>query len=78
MIPATNKAFRDHFENALSLGIEAEVKDYLNRLWLDYPDTFNTEDYYEDFMSYVDQHFRMVWIYTAMDDWSMAAYRGLF
>ena len=76
MNPATNKAFRDHFEGAMELNIEAEVRDYLNRLWLEHPDSFETEDYYEDFLSFVNQHFRMVWIYTDMDDWSMAAYRG--
>ena len=66
--PVPNSAFRKHFEDALSLNIEAEVKDYLNRLWFDHPDTFDTEDYYEDFMSFVNQHFRMVWVYTDMDD----------
>jgi hypothetical protein len=68
MKPVPNKAFRDAFENAMELFIESEVKDYLNRLWFDYPNTFESEDYYDDFMSFVDQHFRMLWIYTDMDD----------
>ena len=68
MIPVPNQAFRDHFESALELNIEAEVRDYLERLASDHPDSFETQDYYEDFMSFVDQHFRMVWIYTGMDD----------
>ena len=59
-----NKHFRDHIEGSLDLILESEVRDYLNRLWLDAPDSFDVDALMPEFMDYMEEHFRMVWIYT--------------
>ncbi len=66
-VPITHiptRSFRNAFEDAMELHLETEVRDYLNRLWLDDPDSFDVDEHMDEFMDYVQEHFRMCWIYT--------------
>ena len=63
-IPTPDKAFRDSLDDSLAINIEAEVRDYLNRIWLNNPDSFDVDDVMQSFMDYIDIHFAMVWIRT--------------
>ena len=68
MNPVPNTAFRNHLENALELHLQSEARDYLNHLWLEAPDSFDVDLTLAEFIDYIDDHFRMVWIYTDTED----------
>ena len=61
-----NRQFRHAIEDAMYLHLEDEVKDYLNRLWLDDPnrESWSTEDYEQTLMEFVENHFTIQWLYN--------------
>ena len=59
-----NKEFRTAIEGAMELNLESEVRDYLNRLWLASPNSFDVDEVMTEFMDYMGNHFRMVWTDT--------------
>lgn len=58
-----NKDFRTSFESSMQLHLESEVRDYLNRLWLASPNSFDVDEVMTEFMDYMDEHFRMTWVF---------------
>jgi len=60
-----DKRFRRHIEDALALNIEAEVKDFLNRTWLDDPnrDDWDTTDFEQQLLDFCDDHLLIRFVY---------------
>lgn len=60
-----DQRFRDAITDALYLHLEAEVKDYLNRMWLDDPnrESWSTEEFERTLIEFVDEHLAIQWLY---------------
>ena len=58
-----NKEFRIDLEDRMEICLKTEVRDYLNKLWLDSPNSFDVDETMLVFMDYISEHFRMTWVY---------------
>jgi len=57
--------FRLHIVKALELNVEAEVKDYLNRTWLDDPnrEDWDTTDFEEELLAFCIDNLQIQFVY---------------
>ena len=60
-----DQTFRRHIEEALWLNVEHEVKDFLNRQWLDDPnrEDWDTSDFEQQLLDFCEDHLRIQFIY---------------